>query len=179
MKKLFCVPIFAAALMAAAPALYAAEPAKEPVKDVKAAQEVVKAAKEELEAAKQELKKAKGAAKKKAEEVEKTGIIEVKPAEKGEKFDTISIKVGAETFKLLPGKGAKKLMDELKALAGKEVTVSGKMIEPNEKHPLPAIKIKSYTVAGAAPAAAAPAAAPADAKPAAEPAPAEPAPAGK
>ncbi len=79
------------------------------------------------------------------EEVEKTGLVDVKMAEKGEKFNTITIKVGEEVFKLLPGK-EKKLLPEIEKLAGKEITVKGSLLPADAKHPLAAIKVDSYTV---------------------------------
>ncbi len=119
------------------------------------------------------------------EMVEKTGVIEVTPAnkEKKEKYSTIVLKVGEESFKLLPGKN-KKVLKMLEEMSGKQVTVKGALMPANPpKYPMAAIKVEEYTeAAGTAPAAApapaaaepAPAAAPA---PAAEPAPAAPAPA--
>lgn len=154
MKKLFGVTLLAAALVLSTPAVFAAEPAKD-------GKDVVKT---------EEKKDAK-----KGEAAEKTGTVEFKAAEKGEKHDTYTLKVGAETFKLLPSKEFKNFNEELKKVVGKEVTVKGELLPANEKHPLAAIKIESCKEAAAAPAADAkpadaPAAPAADAKPADAPA---------
>lgn len=112
----------------------------------------------------------------KGEIVEKTGTIEVKQAEKNEKYNTVTLKAGNDVFKLLPVKGNKTIMGDLEKLAGKDVTVKGELLPANEKHPMAAIKVESFTEKAAA----APADAPADAPvaPAADtPAPAADAPA--
>ncbi|HOT29244.1 MAG TPA: hypothetical protein PLU72_13745 [Candidatus Ozemobacteraceae bacterium] len=106
----------------------------------------------------------------KGEIVEKTGTIEVKQAEKNEKYNTVTLKAGNDVFKLLPVKGNKTIMGDLEKLAGKEVTVKGELLPANEKHPMAAIKVESFTEKTAA--APAPAAAPADAPAADAPAPA-------
>lgn len=93
----------------------------------------------------------------KGEIVEKTGTIEVKQAEKNEKYNTVTIKVGNDVFKLLPVKGNKTIMGDLEKLAGKEVTVKGELLPANDKHPMAAIKVESFTEKAAAPAAPAPA----------------------
>ena len=85
----------------------------------------------------------------KAEMVEKTGILEVQKADtaKKEKYDTILLKVGEETFKLLPGKAPeiKKTFKGLNALGGKEVTVTGELKPANPpKYPLPAIIVETF-----------------------------------
>jgi len=103
----------------------------------------------------------------KREKVEKTGVLEVQPAAAGQKHATVLLKVGADTFKLLPTKKTKDLFPKLEALGGKEVTVKGKLLPADDKHPLAAIKVVEYTEgaaaagSGAAPAAAGSAAAPA------------------
>ena len=81
--------------------------------------------------------------------VEKTGVIEVQKADtaKKEKYDTILLKVGEETFKLLPGKAPeiKKTFKGLNALGGKEVTVTGELKPANPpKYPLPAIIVETF-----------------------------------
>lgn len=104
-------------------------------------------------------------AKAKNETVTKTGTIEVKKADaaKKEKFDTVLLKVGEITYKLLPGRDNKKAFKTLEKLGGKTVTVSGELLPANPpKYPLAAIKVASFTEAGAA----------VDAAPAAPPAPA-------
>lgn len=104
-------------------------------------------------------------AKAKNETVTKTGAIEVKKADaaKKEKFDTVLLKVGEITYKLLPGRDNKKAFKTLEKLGGKTVTVSGELLPANPpKYPLAAIKVASFTEAGAA----------VDAAPAAPPAPA-------
>lgn len=101
----------------------------------------------------------------KGEACEKTGTVEVKKAEKGEKHDSVLLKVGAETFKLLPAKDKKGIMKDLEKLGGVEITVKGNMVAANDKHPLPAIFVESFEKKGDA-------AKPADVKPADAPAPA-------
>lgn len=110
------------------------------------------------------------------EAVEKTGVLEVIPADKTkkEKYNTVLLKVGADTFKLLPGKN-KNVLKMLEEMTGKEVTVKGDMMPANPpKYPMAAIKVSEYTEKVVTPAAAAPVAEPAAATPApaAEPAPA-------
>ncbi|HOY67325.1 MAG TPA: hypothetical protein PLP29_10575 [Candidatus Ozemobacteraceae bacterium] len=118
-------------------------------------------------------------AKVKAEAVEKTGVVEVKPADqaKKEKYNTVTLKVGNDTFKLIPGKGNKTIMADIEKLAGKEVTVKGDLLPADDKHPMAAIRLQSFAEKAAAPAAApapADAATPApSAEPAAAPAPAD------
>lgn len=92
-------------------------------------------------------------AKAKNETVTKTGTIEVKKADaaKKEKFDTVLLKVGEITYKLLPGRDNKKAFKTLEKLGGKTVTVSGELLPANPpKYPLAAIKVASFTEAGAA-----------------------------
>lgn len=92
-------------------------------------------------------------AKTKNETVTKTGTIEVKKADaaKKEKFDTVLLKVGETTYKLLPGRDNKKAFKPLEKLGGKTVTVSGELLPANPpKYPLAAIKVASFTEAGAA-----------------------------
>ena len=119
----------------------------------------------------------------KGEAVEKTGVIEVTPADATKKekpgkpvYNTVGLKVGAESFKLLPGlpkKAGKEIMEDLEKLVGKEVTIKGMLMAANEKHPMAAIKVESFVEKGAAaPAPAATDAKPADVKPADAPAPA-------
>jgi len=90
-------------------------------------------------------------AKAKFELVEKQGVIEVikaNPANK-EKYDTILLKVGEETFKLLPGED-KKAFKPLGKLDGKTVTVTGRLLPANPpKYPLAAIKVASVLEAAA------------------------------
>jgi len=96
-------------------------------------------------------------AKAKPQLVEKTGVIEIIKADaaKKEKYDTILLQVGEETFKLLPG-ADKKAFKPLGKLAGKTVTVTGQLLPANPpKYPLAAIKVATVTEAMA------PAAAPA------------------
>ena len=108
----------------------------------------------------QEKAKAKPEVKKPAVEmVEKTGTIEIKKADetKNEKYDTILLKVGDETIKLLPGKD-KKTFKPLAKLGGKEVIVKGEFLPPNPpKYPLAALKVASVKAKPAAPATPAPA----------------------
>jgi hypothetical protein len=82
---------------------------------------------------------------KKPELVEKTGVVAVQKADqaKHEKYDTITIKVGDESIKLLPGKD-KKAFQPLEKMAGKTVTVKGEYLPANPpKYPLAAIKVTS------------------------------------
>lgn len=85
-------------------------------------------------------------AKPKLEKVEKAGVIEIIKADaaKQEKYDTILLKVGEETIKLLPAKD-KKTFKKLEALGGKNVTVKGDLLPANPpKYPLAAIKVDSF-----------------------------------
>ncbi|MGD9642604.1 MAG: hypothetical protein AB7V08_07675 [Elusimicrobiales bacterium] len=82
---------------------------------------------------------------KKPELVEKTGVVEIVKADaaKNEKFDTILLKAGEETIKLLPSKD-KKAFKPLEKMAGKTITVKGEFLPPNPpKYPLAAIKVKA------------------------------------
>ncbi len=90
-------------------------------------------------------------AKAKPQMVEKTGVIETIKADaaKKEKYDTILLKVGDETFKLLPGED-KKAFKPLEKLGGKTVTVTGQLLPANPpKYPLAAIKVASVLEAAA------------------------------
>ncbi|MBF0407574.1 MAG: hypothetical protein HQM10_09470 [Candidatus Riflebacteria bacterium] len=86
----------------------------------------------------------------KGEPVEKSGIIEVKKAENGEKYNTVILKAGSELFKLLPVKD-KNLLPEIEALAASEITVKGLLLAPDKDHPLAAIKVESFTINQASP----------------------------
>lgn len=89
---------------------------------------------------------------KKPELVEKTGVIEIVKADaaKNEKFDTILLKAGEETIKLIPNKD-KKAFKPLEKMAGKNVTVKGEYLPPNPpKYPLAAIKVNACAEAKAA-----------------------------
>ncbi len=153
MKKLFVVAFLAVAVLSASPCAFAKEG-----------------------------KPAAGKfAKVKIEQVEKTGVLEVKAKEKGEKYNTVTLKVGEAIFRLIPGKGSKGKFDAIEKMAGKEITVKGGLLPANEKHPLDAIKVDSFEAKGGAatpaavsPATPAPAPAPA---PAPETKPADPKPA--
>ncbi|MDD5208411.1 MAG: hypothetical protein PHV36_03430 [Elusimicrobiales bacterium] len=93
---------------------------------------------------------------KKTELTEKTGVISVQKADpkKNEKYDTILLKAGEESIKLLPG-ADKKVFKPLEKLAGKTVTVKGEYLPPNPpKYPLAALKVASFAEVKAAPAAA-------------------------
>lgn len=82
---------------------------------------------------------------KKPELVEKTGVIEIIKADpaKNEKFDTILLKAGEETIKLIPNKD-KKAFKPLEKMAGKNVAVKGEFLPPNPpKYPLAAIKVNA------------------------------------
>ncbi len=84
--------------------------------------------------------------------VEKTGVIEIIKADpaKHEKYDTILLKAGEESIKLLPG-ADKKVFKPLEKMAGKTVTVKGEFLPPNPpKYPLAAIKVQSVVEAKAA-----------------------------
>lgn len=96
----------------------------------------------------------------KRETVTKTGSLEIKEADakKKEKFNTVLLKVGEVTYKLLPGRDTKKNFKALEKLGGKTVTVTGELLPANPpKYPLAAIKVASFAEDTAA-AAAAPAA---------------------
>lgn len=78
---------------------------------------------------------------------EKTGVIEVIKADaaKKEKYNTVLLKAGEETIKLLPGKGDKREFKNLEALGGKNVTVKGELLPANPpKYPLAALKVASF-----------------------------------
>lgn len=95
---------------------------------------------------KQEVKK-EAAKEVKKELVEKSGVIQIIKADaaKQEKYDTILLKAGDETIKLLPGKD-KKLFKPLEKLDGKTVAVKGEFLPPNPpKYPLAAMKVASFT----------------------------------
>jgi hypothetical protein len=95
----------------------------------------------------------------KAEEVEKVGVIEIVKADaaKKEKYDTVLLTVGEETFKLIPSKD-KKAFKLLESLGGKQVTVKGKLMPAKPpKYPLAAILVESFEETEAAAPAAAPA----------------------
>lgn len=79
------------------------------------------------------------------EVIEFTGTIQVTPpdAAKNQKYASVTIKEGDKEYKLLPGED-KKSFGELEKLAGKVVTVTGKVLPANDKHPLPAIKVDSF-----------------------------------
>jgi len=103
------------------------------------------------EAPKQEKK----AEEKKVELTEKTGVISITKADaaKQEKYDTIMLKAGEESIKLLPG-ADKKAFKPLEKMAGKTVTVKGEYLTPKPpKYPLGALKVESVVEAKAAPAA--------------------------
>ena len=88
----------------------------------------------------------------KNEVVTKTGVIQITKADaaKKEKYDTILLKVDAESFKLLPG-ADKKAYKPLAKLDGKTVTVTGELLPANPpKYPLAAIKVASVAKAAAA-----------------------------
>jgi hypothetical protein len=78
--------------------------------------------------------------------IECVGTIQVTPpdAAKKQKYATITIKDGDREFKLIPGKD-KKNFAELEKLAGKVVSVSGKLLPANEKFPMPAIKVDTFS----------------------------------
>lgn len=82
----------------------------------------------------------------KGESVEKSGVVEVQKAEKGQKFDNVTLKIGSDVFRLIPtGPGKKGMMDEISKLAGKEITVKGILLPVNPpKFPLAAIKVESF-----------------------------------
>lgn len=86
------------------------------------------------------------AEKKNYEQVESTGTIEVTPPDpaKKQKYAVVTLKDGDTTYKLIPGE-LKKGFSKLEELAGKVVTVKGTLMPANEKYPMPAIKVDSYT----------------------------------
>ena len=88
----------------------------------------------------------KKAEKKNLEAIECTGTIEVTPADpaKKQKYPVVTLKDGDKTFKLIPGE-IKKDFSKLEQLAGKVVTVAGKLLPANDKHPLPAIKVDTFS----------------------------------
>jgi len=104
---------------------------------------VKKAEKKADKAAKKAEKKAEN---KNLEQIESTGTIEVTPADpaKKQKFAVITLKDGDKTFKLIPGK-IKKEFSKLEQLSGKVVKVSGKLMPANEKYPMAAIKVDSFS----------------------------------
>ena len=85
----------------------------------------------------------------KSEPVEKVGVIEIRKADpaKKEKYNTVLLKVGEETFKLIPGKDKeiKKSFKKLESLEGKEVTVTGALMPAKPpKYPMAAILVESF-----------------------------------
>lgn len=108
----------------------------------------------------------------KSEPVEKAGVVEVQKADpaKKEKYDTVLLKIGEESFKLIPGND-KKALKTLETLGGKNVVVKGDLLPANPpKYPLAAIKVNSFEEKAAE--AAAPAVVPAPVAPDAPAAPA-------
>ncbi|MBI5744346.1 MAG: hypothetical protein HY952_07340 [Elusimicrobia bacterium] len=86
---------------------------------------------------------------KKAELVEKTGVVQVQKADtaKKEKYDTVLLVVGADSIKLLPGKD-KKSFKTLEGMAGKTITVLGEFLPARPpKYPLAALKVESFSEA--------------------------------
>lgn len=86
-------------------------------------------------------------AKKDLETIDTAGVIEVIPADaaKKEKYNTILLKVGEVTYKLLPGKD-KKAFGQLESLAGKTVKVKGSVMPANPpKYPMAAIKVEEFS----------------------------------
>lgn len=101
-------------------------------------------------------KQEKKAEEKKVEMTEKTGVITIQKADaaKNEKYDTVILKVGEESVKLLPG-ADKKAFKSVEKLGGKTVTVKGEYLSPKPpKYPLAALKVASVVEVKAAPAAA-------------------------
>ncbi len=87
-------------------------------------------------------------AKLKPEMKEVTGVIEIVKADekKNEKYDTILLKEGKDTYKLLPG-NEKKLFKGLESLGGKNVHVEGIYVAPKlPKYPLAALRVTSFSV---------------------------------
>jgi len=90
---------------------------------------------------------------------EVTGVIEIVKADpaKKEKYDTVLLKDGKVTYKLLPAKD-KKLFKGLESLGGKNVLVKGEYMAPKlPKYPLAALKVDSFSVVEKTAPAAAPA----------------------
>ncbi|MFZ2958274.1 MAG: hypothetical protein WA705_15400 [Candidatus Ozemobacteraceae bacterium] len=86
--------------------------------------------------------------------VEKTGLVEIEKG-KSPKHPIVTLKVEKESFILAAGKDAK-ILEEIVKLAGKEITVKGQLLIGEGKHPMPLIKVESFsakTVDAAAPAA--------------------------
>lgn len=81
------------------------------------------------------------------ETVETTGVIEIVKADsaKNEKYDTILLKAGEITYKLIPNKD-KEAFKKLETMAGKTLKVMGLIMPANPpKYPLAAIKVDSFT----------------------------------
>jgi hypothetical protein len=77
---------------------------------------------------------------------EVTGVVEIVKADakKKEKYDTVLLKEGEKTYKLIPAKD-KKLFKELEALGGRKVTVIGTLLPANPpRYPLAALKVESF-----------------------------------
>ena len=86
---------------------------------------------------------------KKPELTEKTGVLSIQKADaaKKEKYDTLLLKAGDESIKLLPGKD-KKVFKPLEKLDGKTLTVKGEYLPPKPpKYPLAALKVHSFSEA--------------------------------
>lgn len=89
----------------------------------------------------------------KPEKVEKTGVLEVIKADpaKKEKYDTVLLKVGKETIKLIPAKDHKKEFKPLEVMGGKRVSVTGEFLPAKPpKYPLAAILVESFKELGTA-----------------------------
>lgn len=78
--------------------------------------------------------------------VEFTGVVEVTPADEanGEKYATIILKVGEESYKLLPSE-AKDAFNGLEGAAGKSINVKGTYLPADETHPLAAVKVTEWS----------------------------------
>ncbi len=82
----------------------------------------------------------------KGDAVEFTGVVEVTPADEaaGEKYSTIVLKAGEESYKLLPSEN-KEAFNGLEAAAGKTITLKGTYLPADETHPLPAVKVTEWS----------------------------------
>lgn len=82
----------------------------------------------------------------KGDAVEFSGIVEVTPADEaaGQKYSTIILKVGEESYKLIPSE-AKEAFAGLEAAVGKTINVKGAFLPADETHPLAAIKVTEWS----------------------------------
>lgn len=82
----------------------------------------------------------------KGDSVELSGMISVTlpDTEKGEKYSTIILQVGEDSYKLLPSEN-KDAFKGLEDASGKSITVKGTYLPADEAHPLAAVKVSEWS----------------------------------